>query len=546
MDGELKPLDKVDLGVAPPVKNVDVSSKLEEAPPPAPIIPQDPKPQFTTQSVDKSLEEPIKPDHKKAMEFLDASKNYFQSPTVENKFEMLKHVTDKTKSDETAHINTQTQWDGVLFSLLNHDYNSAWKAYNGGPTHEEEAYSPIFGKAIKQFNARGWTGKMFVKDENGQLQQIDPKQIDAIEARGGYFISPSDRTATEDKVYQGASENAKKAITGIPASIMEQNVTAQKMAGQMSQLHNNATQLKELVSNKDNGFLDRVAKLTGKEKFDLLRATNAYVGSTTGANAEQGASRGGSATGTQGATANFNAGLDLGLGGAKGVPPVPATGGNPAIPGAAPSPSLGANAGGALGTSSTNQATSSANATAGASVSSGSSAQTQQQLRDTINAYIGGGAETPQQFMDLQRYLALNQTVEDQYAQMVNAGVIPPGASGVTQHLDPLLGGRQSVMIKANEVQKLAALASAYQSFLDFQIQRYRGNLPPTEQLQQEWFNSKRFKGINNYYDTNIENIKAKNGKVNREFKEGDITIDPKTNRPMVYKKDGTKEYVNE
>ena len=346
-DGQLSSLKKVDLGDAPQVTNVNAPehSAIPEQPvvPPlqlgnnpsmAPMMAKPPAPVYSNEVIANSLSgSGAEQNNEDASKGIKIIQNVLTNPTPKNKLEAASHIEEKNKLDKDGHINTQTQWGGVFASLLNHDAMGAWKYYNGGPTRLEDAYSPIYGHAYKEFNSVGTTGKLYNLDGT----PIDPAIINKIEKNGGYFQSKSDTAALQDARYQGASELVKKAMTGLPSVLMNQTELATKMAGSMSEIVSGANKIKQLVIKPGNDFLNSIAQLPADVRSKLLSATNLYVGFNKGASAGPGAGANNSATGQQTNANSVGGSVGGAFGGGGAVPAVPPSAGNPtgapAIPG---------------------------------------------------------------------------------------------------------------------------------------------------------------------------------------------------------------------
>jgi hypothetical protein len=554
-DGQLSPLKKVDLGEAPQVTNVNAPapSAIPEQPvvPPlqlgnnpsmTPMMAKSPPPAYSNEVIANSLTgSGAEQNNEDASKGIKIIQNVLTNPNPKNKLEAASHIEEKNKLDKDGHINTQTQWGGVIASLLNHDAMGAWKYYNGGPTRLEDAYSPIYGHAYKEFNANGTTGKLYNRDGT----PVDPTILAKIEKSGGYFQSKSDTSALQDAKYLGASELVKKAMTGLPSVLMDQTELATKMAGSMSEIVSGANKLKQLVVKPGNDFLNSIAQLPSDARQKLLSATNLYVGFNKGASAGQAAGANNSATGQQTNANSLGGSVGGSFGGGGAVPAVPPSAGNPAgspaIPGVK---GIGVDINGNLSSSASNANTSSANTTANAARTQSESQQTQQALQDTINGFLGGKAINADQFYDLQTYLNLTSKIDQTHDYLKANNLMAPGSTMLSSP-DPRLSGTQNAYILANEASKNASLASAYANYKAHLANITNGMLPEPSEIAAGFLDSKTFEAINNHYSENINNLK--NGvKEQKKHKVGDIGFDPMSNKPIILNNQGKWVYYNE
>ena len=554
-DGQLSPLKKVDLGEAPQVTNVNAPapSAIPEQPvvPPlqlgnnpsmTPMMAKSPPPAYSNEVIANSLTgSGAEQNNEDASKGIKIIQNVLTNPNPKNKLEAASHIEEKNKLDKDGHINTQTQWGGVIASLLNHDAMGAWKYYNGGPTRVEDAYSPIYGHAYKEFNANGTTGKLYNRDGT----PVDPAILAKIEKSGGYFQSKSDTSALQDAKYLGASELVKKAMTGLPSVLMDQTELATKMAGSMSEIVSGANKLKQLVVKPGNDFLNSIAQLPSDARQKLLSATNLYVGFNKGASAGQAAGANNSATGQQTNANSLGGSVGGSFGGGGAVPAVPPSAGNPAgspaIPGGK---GIGVDINGNLSSSASNANTSSANTTANAARTQSESQQTQQALQDTINGFLGGKAINADQFYDLQTYLNLTSKIDQTHDYLKANNLMAPGSTMLSSP-DPRLSGTQNAYILANEASKNASLASAYANYKAHLANITNGMLPEPSEIAAGFLDSKTFEAINNHYSENINNLK--NGvKEQKKHKVGDIGFDPMSNKPIILNNQGKWVYYNE
>ena len=546
-DQQLSELPKVDIGAASPVANVvaPAPSAIPEQPtvPPVqlgsnPVVPPlkspDPAPQFSTESIEKTVNKDFNPNNDQAQKALGVINKTLIKPTPENKLELARHIEEKNALDQDGHINTHAQWGGVIASLIKGDYMNAWKFYNGGFTRLEDAYSPVYGHAYKEFNGLGTTGKIFSKDG----KEIPFEVLNQIEKKGGYFQSKSDTSALQDSRYQAANQLVKEAMTGMPEALLKQTSLAQQMAGTMSQVADGASQLKKLVMKKGNDFLDNFSKLNSQQRQDFLSLTNTYFGQNQNASSGQAVGNNGSFTGQTGATNSVGGSLNGGFGGSSAVPPSGNNPGSPKVPG------IGVDLSGNMGTSASNSATNSANATANATKAQGENTQTQQSLQDRISGYLGGQPLNAEQFQDLQSYLSIYQTLNSAHNELAKNNLLAPGSALVSAP-DPRISGKENAFIFANDTARNAALASAYANYKTHLLNVNGGMLPPADEVVNGFMDSKTFKAIDNHFKQNFNNFKNKVSD-QPQHKVGDIAFNPQKNRPVQLKENGKWEFINE
>jgi hypothetical protein len=495
----------------------------------APLVTPEPAKQFSDKSVVNSI---LKPDTSDPFEQqnVDAIKkmvDWTKNPNAENNIKVAQVIENKNKEDLTGHINTQTQWGGVLASLLSHDYKGVWRYYNGGPKEYEEAYSPTHGYAVKEFNANGFTGRYFKKNEKGELSALDPNVINEIEKKGGYFISKKDTTASSDPRYQGASSLAKQAMTGAPQIVLDQYTTAAQTANKASAYANLLQNRQNIILRKDangkpvNTWLDTVSKLGPNELQKLYEAQNEYKTLSKNLTANQ---RAGNAANVQ---LSDTESKKLGIQGNVGF------GQNQLSPEGAIAPSVGLGGSGGISSSGSNAVGTSATTGAETGQTSGLTSQIQQQFINKVQSIIGAKIASPEQFSDLQSYLSTTAEINN-LASSLDLENKAPGTTSVSKMYDPLLTGRKNLMMQDLQGQKNAALLSSWESFLAKRINETNGQPGTRDQLAEEFSRTNTVKGINYHYDNSMNTVLS--GKAH-EPKEGDITVNPKTHRPEIYRK---------
>jgi hypothetical protein len=518
-------LEKPSSGIAP--TSVQLSPVTPDTVPSLSPIP--PTPKISEQSVINTLTTPdtSNPLDKQSTDAVQTMRNWVTNPNAENNQKVSDVIIKKNDIDKTAHINTQTQWDGVLMSLLSNDIKGAFKYYNGGPKEYEEAYSPTHGYAVKEYNLVGFTGRYFTKDKNGALTPIDPQLINDIEKKGGYFINRRDTTALQDARYKGASELAQLAMTGAPKIVLQQYQTAADVGAKAAGYANLVKNRTDIFTKRDangkltNSWVDAVSALKPEEFKDLYQANQQYI--TLNQNLSSGL-RGGNAAGVQTSDTNANK-IGGQFGGGFGSGQLNPNGGI--------SPSLNANITGGISNSATNGITVNQTTGAESASSAGTTNQIQQQFRNKVESIIGSKINTPQEFQDLQRYLSLTNEINS-VASTLDLENKAPGTVPVTKMYDPLLTGRKNLLLQDQQAIKNAAITAYWESFLYRKINENNGQVGSRDQLAEEFANTNTIKGINHLYDSRMNSILS--GKA-PTLKEGDISANPSTHRPEIYRK---------
>ncbi len=519
------------------VKNVTVGMPPPEPVQLTPVTPNkvrslvapEPAKQFSDQSVINSITTAITADplDKPNIDAIKGMIDWTKNPNAENNQKVTKIIEDKNKEDLTGHINTQTQWGGVLASLLSHDYKSALKYFNGGPTRLEEAYSPVHGYAVKEFNQVGFTGRYFKKNEKGELAPINPNLINDIEKKGGYFISQSDTTASSDPRYQGASSLAKQAMTGAPQIVLDQYTLAAQTANKASSYANLLQNRQNIILRKDqngkpvNTWLDSISKLEPGKLQRLYEAQNEYKTQSNNLTAGQRSGNAGNVQITDTESKNLSGSGNLGFGK------------NQLSPEGGISPSIGGGISGGISSSGTNAVGTSQTTGAETGQTAGIVNQIQQQFINKVQSIIGSQITSPQQFSDLQNYLSTTAEINN-LASSLDLENKAPGTTAVSKMYDPLLTGRKNLMMQDLQGQKNAALLSSWESFLAKRINETNGQPGSRDQLAEEFSKTNTVKGINYHYDNSMNTVLSGKGHLP---KEGDITVNPKTHRPEIFRK---------
>lgn len=433
-------------------------------------------------------------------------------------------INQKITNDKEGHVNTQTQWGSLITSLLSRDYKGAHAAWNGGPTEAVEAVGPDNNRYLKEYNARGVTGRVF--DANGR--ELNPKTISELDAKGG-LISNKDINAMQTGGWKSTLENVTKSQEALRKPALEALAGAQSAAVESAGLANLFEERRKLARNSP--WMDEIAKLPPEERAKLFEAasrqTQTNRGQQTGTSTSTSATQGTSAGQQQGSSLGGEFGV-----GAKGgavQPPAGAQGTGIKPPmGGFPSLNLGASAGGTSGSFSGAQTsnTQSSGATANTSTSAGDQAQmdVRSQIEGTLNRKMND-----KEFADYQRFLQLtgqiNETLSNRKVQK-----LAPGAQAIAP-IDPALSGRRNAQIEDLHAIKNESLLAAWNHYYADAINANRGETPNLAKLADQFQQSTVAKGISKKYDMYINEVKG----IKYEPREGDIIVDNR-NRPIIWK----------
>lgn len=446
-----------------------------------------------------------------------------QSTNPNDRLETAALVNKKIEADKEGHINTHTQWAPFVLSLLGGNLREAYKYWNGGPTRQVEAYHPTFGRALKEYNQNGFTGRMF--DANGN--ELTPEQIRKIDNAGG-MISKEDLTAAQTGGFKNASEGYIQTQTGLRAPVLEQYAKSNILARQASGLNNLIEERINLA--KSAKWMDSIAHLDPKKRQELFSLVSAQATKSQGTSAETSTGKtfgaGGQAGATRGEKVGGNIGTGVGAGelGATAVPPVPI--------------SAGVSMGGSSGTSAGFQANAGERSGTNVGATSGTSELGQSNLRSQIEGIINSKIGD-KEFSDLQRYIQLTGQIDAEHSKMDTSQYIP----GVTTEVkvDPMLSGRKNALITDYNSQKNNALTVAYNKFLARKLHESNGNPIDSDKAAEEFMNTNVAKGIAYKFDNLISETKT--GEIKKPSN-GDIAVDRK-NKPHIFK-NGKWELLND
>lgn len=446
-----------------------------------------------------------------------------QSQNPNDRLETASLVNKKIEADKEGHINTHTQWAPFVLSLLGGNLKEAYKYWNGGPTRQVEAYNPTVGRAIKEYNQNGFTGRMF--DANGK--ELSPEQIKQIDNAGG-LISKEDITAAQTGGFKSASEGYIQTQTGLRQPVLNQYAKSSTLAKQAGGLNNLIEERINLA--KSAKWMDSIANLDPKKRAELFSLVSTQASRTQGTSAETSKGQTFNAGGQAGATRGQQVGGNLGTGvspgelGAPGVPPVPI--------------SAGVSIGGKSGTSTGVQANAGERTGTNVGSTSGTSELGQANLRSQIEGIINSKIGD-KEFSDLQRYIQLTGQIDAEHSKMDTSEYIP----GVTTEVkvDPMLSGRKNSLITDYTSQKNNALTVAYNKYLATQLHKSNGQPLDASKVAEDFMNTNVAKGISYTFDNLINETKT--GEVKKP-QEGDIVVDKK-NKPHI-RKNGKWELLND
>ena len=115
-----------------------------------------------------------------------------------------------------------------------------------------------------------------------------------------------------------------------------------------------------------------------------------------------------------------------------------------------------------------------------------------------------------------------------------------PGAQGIAP-VDPALSGSRNAQIEDFHGIKNEALLSAWNHYYADQINANRGKTPNLAKLAEDFQGTDVAKGINNYYDRKIQEVKGQKYVPSN----GDIIVD-KANRPLIWRNEKWEKLKNE
>lgn len=420
-------------------------------------------------------------------------------------------INAKAAADkQVVNTNTETQWAPLIFSVLARDYQGASNAWNGGQTKNVEAFDSQGNIYFKKYNSRGWTGEIL---DATTKQPLTEQQVQ----KAGIVISSQDKTGAELSPFSGRQGLLKSNNQAIIDNYRAAEQAAISSGGRAT-LRSERADLAKGFKSVDGkpSVLDLYMSLPAEERARLARIKSLQTTAAQGATTEASKAISGSTSQTKGATS--------GLSGEIGVAPTRGAGGKPGI---APTGSAGATS----GASTTNQGTVSASGNTGAGTTASTAANQQIDFRSELESRLQSKL-SDQDYSRMQRYIQLGAMIDEADAG-VDTSKFVPGVVRVPPQ-DNLLSGRQNSLLADYQGMKNEALTSAYAHFYAMKVHGKNGKLPDQSSLVEEFNNTDVVKGINHYYDVSMDKIRGKES----SFKEGEVLINPKTNR-VGYWRDG-------
>lgn len=451
---------------------------------------------------------------------IDVLDKAVSSPNPETRAQAADLINKKIENDKEGHINTNTQWAPLIFSLLGRDYKGALNAWNGGLTRSVDAYGPDNTRYIQEYNSRGRTGRVF--DANGN--ELKPGMIKLIDEAGG-LISKEDITAASTGGFLSERTGVQTAAEAARAPALEAYKKAQAISlssAGIANLYNEQSKIAQRAT-----WMDAVGKLSPENRAKLFQIVSQQNQESKGTSTETGKTTSTTAAEQKGKsqTQGANLGADVGIKGA--VPPEGTGGGGAGKTGIAP----GLNAGVSGGeTSFANvQGSSTAGARSQAGATAGTATQQQLNFQSQVNAILQNAIKDQQGFSDLQRYISLQDQIR---SAQEKRGVenLAPGAAPVAD-IDPALSGRQNAAVASYQGMKNEALLSAWNHFLAGKVHSSRGKPVDLAEASNEFMSTNVARGIVNRYDQATNTIRS--GKA-YEPQKGDIIVDNK-NKPKIW-----------
>lgn len=415
-------------------------------------------------------------------------------------------INKKIEEDKVGHLNTHTQWAGVLSSVLKSDWMGAWKYYDGGPTRMEEGRTGSGEQIFKQYNANGYTGQMLDSKERPLTKQ----QRVSIEDRGG-VITNSDKNAISGGAFKAESEIGLASKTGLALPVIDAMKKSYETSQVSSQANNKISQTIDRL--KNSPILDIVGKLTPEQRKDVFGASQTIGTINKGETAATSETKSGTGSRTKGATTSVGTDANLGK---KG----------------------GSNLAGNLNVaaSDTTQATAHQGISAETGGSTSSGKQNIENMITKIQKYTQGAIKTEEDLNAVRAYLQ-DAEVINQVNSSLSSKDRAPGVVAVPDFSLGLNSRKESIS-NGYDMQRNNALDSAWSAFTAHKV-RSGGELD-IQAAREEFQNTNTYRGINNKYDamkkaneTGKDHIPA----------DGFVDVGP-NNRPRVWK-DGKAEYIN-
>lgn len=416
-------------------------------------------------------------------------------------------INSKIAQDESGHINTKSQWGSVVANLLTRNYVGALNAYNGGETKEIEGRTANGQKFYKQYNARGYTGKMY----NIDGIELKPEEQKHVEENMGGVWTPRDTSVLQSGLFKGLQNSELSRITGLSNQVIGSMKTAYETNQVASRMNQGLTELDSLtkkLSGKDGtvNVLDLIRNAPADVREGIFRFKTGQQTSAKGKTGSEAKSESGSSTNQKTGTVGANLGKRM--------------------------------IGGNVSATELNSGTSNESVNRERGETSSLSAAGQEDIQSKILGYVQDKIKDPTQVGEVMRWIQLNQMVNESQARLESSPERAPGVVSVPPTELGLTDSKASFENNIN-LRRNNALEAAWASYTAHNVRQGRQNIGG-DQLRQEFMDSNTYKGIKNMYD--FESETNKTGK-KPEIKEGTIHVDNR-NRPVVYK-NGQWEAVN-
>lgn len=409
-------------------------------------------------------------------------------------------IQAKIAQDEGGHINTQAQWGSVVANLLMRNYVGALNAYNGGQTQDIEGRTASGQKFYKQYNARGYTGKMY--DVEGK--ELSGEQQKQVEENMGGVWTPRDTSVMNSGLFKGLQASELSRVTGLSEQVVGSMKRAYDTSQTASRMNQGITELEGLTK-KLGSKLDLIKNAPPEIREGIFRFKTGQQATAAGQTTGEGKTTSQSATQQKTGTVGGGAGTKL--------------------------------TGGKVSATDTRGGTAGAATSLETGTTSSKSVAGQEDINSKIMGYIQKNVQG-EEAGDLMRWVQLTQMVNESQFKLEQSPERAPGVVNVPP-TELGLSDTQSAFNNTINLKRNNALESAWSSFVSHNVRTGRQNIG-ADQLREEFMNSNTYKGIQSMYDHDLEANKT--GKV-PEVKEGTIHVDNR-NRPVVYR-DGKWEPMN-
>lgn len=415
-------------------------------------------------------------------------------------------IQAKIAQDETGHINTTSQWGAVVANLLMRDYKGALNAYNGGQTEDIEGRTATGQKFYKQYNARGYTGKMY--DINGK--ELNADQQAHVEQNMGGVFTPRDQSVLQSGLFKGLSNSEIARVTGLSNQVVGSMKTAYETSQIASRMNQGLVELDSLtkkLSGKEGSanVLDLIHNAPADVRAAIFRFKTGQQTTAAGTTAGKTKSESGSSTTQDTGTVSGNIGKRL--------------------------------VGGNISATETKSGTAGESRGTEIGETASKSAAGQEDIQSKILGYVQSKVN-PEQAKDVMRWIQLTQMVNESQANLEKSPERAPGVVSVAPTELGLTDAKSSFENNIN-LRRNNALEAAWSSFVSHNVRQGRQNIGGDE-MRKEFMDTNTYKGIQNMYNYEAETNKS--GK-RPEVKEGTVHVNEK-NRPVIYR-NGKWEDVN-